>query len=268
MATIQLPAPAGSALAGQIQMQAMRGLGQALGGWNQSRLQGRDIQSLQSMDQRQNIFNDMYGARGMQAPQAQVPQMQSRLGRQAMLGGQLQNMFRDPLEREHKQAQIDATKALTDARRNAKSSTYEVSWFDKTGKKKQTRVTAENYDALQSWIEREGGTLNEPESWDDKYDLWQARYNRAAPEVDPLGHIVPGTGDTKAAERALQELRKLEKARPFSSKQNQVQRKGVQKSPYPEYPNAFKEGGVWKVMRNGKDKDGVPGRYKYRIEED
>ena len=31
-----------------------------------------------------------------------------------------------------------------------------------------------------------------------------------------------------------------------------------QKSPYPEYPDAFLENGVWKVMRNGK---------KYRIEE-
>ena len=31
-----------------------------------------------------------------------------------------------------------------------------------------------------------------------------------------------------------------------------------QKSPYPEYPDAFQENGVWKVMQNGK---------KYRIEE-
>lgn len=32
----------------------------------------------------------------------------------------------------------------------------------------------------------------------------------------------------------------------------------TQKSPYPEYPDAFQENGVWKVMKNGK---------KYRIEE-
>ncbi len=31
-----------------------------------------------------------------------------------------------------------------------------------------------------------------------------------------------------------------------------------QKSPYPEYPNAFLEGGIWKVMRGGK---------KYRVED-
>lgn len=101
MAIINVPAPAGSALAGQIQMQSMQGLGQALGMYLGQKRQGQfrqqDIQALQGMGQSQDIFNTMYGARGLQAPQAQFPTMQSRLGQQLALQGQLGNIFQKPM---------------------------------------------------------------------------------------------------------------------------------------------------------------------------
>lgn len=121
MAIINIPAPAGSALAGQIQMQAWQGLGQALGSYLGQRrvnqLRQQDIRSLQGMGQQQDIFNTMYGARGMQAPQAQMPVLQSRMGQQAQLAGQLGNIFGSPLEAEYKRAQIQSTKALTTQRK-------------------------------------------------------------------------------------------------------------------------------------------------------
>ena len=97
---INIPAPAGSALAGQIQMQSMQGLGQALGMYLGQRQAGQlrqeDIRRLQAMGPQQDIFNTMYGARGMQAPQAQMPQMESPMGQKLALQGQLGNIFGTP----------------------------------------------------------------------------------------------------------------------------------------------------------------------------
>jgi len=117
---INIPAPAGSALAGQIQMRAMAGLGQALGMYLGQRRAGQlrqeDIRRLQAMGPQQDIFNTMYGARGLQAPQAQMPQMVSPMGQELALQGQLGNIFADPLEREYLKERISATKALTKSR--------------------------------------------------------------------------------------------------------------------------------------------------------
>ena len=92
---INLPAPAGSALAGQIQMQAMQGVGQALGQWlGQERQQGlwqQDMLNMQLAQQGQL-------PQGMAGPQMGMPQMQSRMGRQAQMQSQLGQMFPAPAE--------------------------------------------------------------------------------------------------------------------------------------------------------------------------
>lgn len=90
---INIPAPAGSALAGQIQMQAWQGLGQALGSYlgqkKQQELWQQDRQNYQVAQQSQL-------PQGMAGPQMGMPQMQSRMGQQAQLQSQLGNMFGDP----------------------------------------------------------------------------------------------------------------------------------------------------------------------------
>lgn len=111
---INIPAPAGSALAGQIQMQSMQGLGQALGQYlgqkRQQELWQQDLQNYQMAQQSQL-------PPGQVGPQMGMPQMQSRIGQQAQMQSQLANMFADPLDREYKVAQIESTKALTGRRK-------------------------------------------------------------------------------------------------------------------------------------------------------
>lgn len=92
---INIPAPAGSALAGQIQMQSMQGLGQALGQYlgrrKQQELWQQDIQNMQLAQQSQL-------PQGMAGPQMGMPQMQSRMGRQAQMQSQLGQMFPAPAD--------------------------------------------------------------------------------------------------------------------------------------------------------------------------
>ncbi len=92
---INIPAPAGSALAGQIQMQSMQGIGQALGQWlgqrKQQELWQQDMQNMQLAQQSQL-------PQGMAGPQLGMPQMQSRMGRQAQMQSQLGQMFPAPAE--------------------------------------------------------------------------------------------------------------------------------------------------------------------------
>lgn len=99
---INIPAPAGSALAGQIQMRAMEGLGQALGMYLGQRQAGQlrqeDIRRLQDMGPQQDILSSMYGARGMQAPQAQIPQMVGPQAQQKQLNLELGRLYGDPFE--------------------------------------------------------------------------------------------------------------------------------------------------------------------------
>lgn len=94
---INIPAPAGSQLAGQIQMQSMAGLGQALGMYfgqkKAGQLKQEDIRRLQAMGPQQDILNTMYGAREMMAPQAQLPEMVSPMGQELALQGQLGSIF-------------------------------------------------------------------------------------------------------------------------------------------------------------------------------
>ncbi len=120
---INIPAPSGSALAGQIQMRAMEGLGRGLGTYMGQRRANQDRQEnlrrIQAMGPQQDIFNTMYGARGMQAPQAQVPQMVGPEGQRAQLGMELGRLYGDPLETEYKRERIEATKALTKQREEA-----------------------------------------------------------------------------------------------------------------------------------------------------
>ena len=98
MAIINIPAPAGSALAGQIQMQSWQGLGQALGAYfgqkKQTELRGMDIRNL-------GVAQQSATATGLgQIPSwpGAMPQMQSRMGQQAQLGGQLANIFASPAD--------------------------------------------------------------------------------------------------------------------------------------------------------------------------
>lgn len=69
--------------------------GLAIGG--QRRLTQQDIQALQQWQQRQNIYNTMYGARGLEAPQAQFPQMRSQMGQQLAMTGMMGNIFQEPM---------------------------------------------------------------------------------------------------------------------------------------------------------------------------
>ncbi len=90
---INIPAPAGSALAGQIQMQSMQGIGQALGQYlgrkKQEKLWQQDMLNMQLAQQSQL-------PQGMVGPQMGMPQMQSRMGRQAQMQSQLGQMFPAP----------------------------------------------------------------------------------------------------------------------------------------------------------------------------
>ncbi len=92
---INIPAPAGSALAGQIQMQSMQGIGQALGQYlgrkKQEELWQQDMLNMQLAQQSQL-------PQGMVGPQMGMPQMQSRMGRQAQMQSQLGQMFPAPAE--------------------------------------------------------------------------------------------------------------------------------------------------------------------------
>lgn len=95
---INIPAPAGSALAGQIQMQSMQGLGQALGQYlgqkKQEQLWAQDLQNYQ-------VAQQAAGATGLgQMPNwpGAMPQMQSRMGQQAQMQSQLGQMFPAPLD--------------------------------------------------------------------------------------------------------------------------------------------------------------------------
>lgn len=92
---INIPAPAGSALAGQIQMQSMQGIGQALGQYlgrkKQEELWQQDMLNMQLGQQSQL-------PQGMVGPQMGMPQMQSRMGRQAQMQSQLGQMFPAPAE--------------------------------------------------------------------------------------------------------------------------------------------------------------------------
>ena len=96
---INLPAPAGSALAGQIQMRSMEGLGQALGAYmgqkKQEQLWGQDQPLLQ------NYLGSLMASQqpDFTGPPPQFPEMQSRRGQgieQMALQAQLGNMFASP----------------------------------------------------------------------------------------------------------------------------------------------------------------------------
>lgn len=92
---INIPAPAGSALAGQIQMRAMEGLGQALGQYlgqqRQQELWQQDIQNMQVAQQSQL-------PQGVAGPQMGMPTMQSRMAQQAQMQSQLGQMFPAPAD--------------------------------------------------------------------------------------------------------------------------------------------------------------------------
>jgi hypothetical protein len=66
------------------------------------RRQGQDLQEnlrrMQSMPQTQDIFNTVYGARGMPAPQAQMPQMVGPQAQQMQLQGLMGQMFAPPAD--------------------------------------------------------------------------------------------------------------------------------------------------------------------------
>ena len=91
---INVPAPAGSQLAGQQQMQAMAGLGQALGAYlgqkRQQELWQQDKLNWQLAQQSQL-------PQGMAGPQMDMPQMQSRIGQQSQMQSQLGQMFPAPM---------------------------------------------------------------------------------------------------------------------------------------------------------------------------
>lgn len=112
---INIPAPAGSALAGQIQMRAMSGLGQALGMYLGQRQQTgytqENLRRIQAMGPQQDIFNTMYGARGLEAPQAQMPQMVGPRAQEAQLGGYLQRLFGDPFGVQRTKATLQTAQA-------------------------------------------------------------------------------------------------------------------------------------------------------------
>ena len=92
---INIPAPAGSALAGQIQMRSMEGLGQALGQYlgqqRQQELWQQDMRNMQLAQQSQL-------PQGMAGPQMGMPQMQSRMAQQAQMQSQLGQMFPAPAD--------------------------------------------------------------------------------------------------------------------------------------------------------------------------
>lgn len=90
---INIPAPAGSALAGQIRMRSMEGLGQALGlGWGR-----KEQQELWQQDKLNwQLAQQSQLPQGMVGPQMGMPQMQSQIGQQAQMQSQLGNMFGDP----------------------------------------------------------------------------------------------------------------------------------------------------------------------------
>ncbi len=115
---INIPAPAGSALAGQIQMQSMQGLGQALGAVLAQKRQEQDLQEnirrMQSMPQTQDIFNTMYGARGMQAPQAQMPQMVGPQAQQMQLQGMMGQMYGDPFGVQRTKAGLQQAQTISE----------------------------------------------------------------------------------------------------------------------------------------------------------
>ena len=108
---INIPAPSGSALAGQIQMQSMEGLGQALGAYlgqrKQNQLWEQDQPDIQN-------FLQSYAASqqpGFSGPPPQLPEMQSRRGQeieQSVLQSQLGGIFGDKLQDEYTRARIDA----------------------------------------------------------------------------------------------------------------------------------------------------------------
>ena len=93
---INIPAPAGSQLAGQIQMQSMQGIGQALGQYlGQKRQQERWQQDLRNYQ----VAQQSAGATGLgQIPSWGMPQMQSRMGQQAQTQSQLGQMFPAPAD--------------------------------------------------------------------------------------------------------------------------------------------------------------------------
>jgi len=116
---INVPAPSGSALAGQIQMQSMQGLGQALGAYLGQRKQNQLWQQDQSALQN---FLQSYAAEqqpGFTGPPQQFPQMQSRQGQgieQSVLQSQLGGIFGDPFGVQRSKAglqQAQTIEALT-----------------------------------------------------------------------------------------------------------------------------------------------------------
>lgn len=253
---VNIPAPAGSALAGQIQMQAMQGIGQALGQY----LAGKRQQEAWQQDQRNmQVAQQAAAQTGMgQIPGWGMPQMQSRMGQQAQTQSQLGQMFADPLEREYKQAQINRLNRPTKGR------SYQTSWYDANGKKRSAIVPEEIYSDFQAQIENKGGTLKEPDSLEDQYRWWQDRLQKSrgtdaattmSRAMAKLSNIdVPITRDIEGETLAMNKLKELQK------KLRGGRKAGQPVNPYKkDYPNAFFERGVWKVRKNG---------LTFRIEED
>ncbi|MCJ7483864.1 MAG: hypothetical protein MUO31_12975 [Thermodesulfovibrionales bacterium] len=144
-------------------------------------------------------------------------QMQAQVGQ-----GLMQQAFQDPLDREYKQARIESTKALTDKRLNpTKGRSYQTSWFDKDGKKRQALVPEEQYGEFQGRIEAEGGTLKEPDSLEDQYRYWQEAKRRATGSdtatvqsqilAQATGQSLPITRDVEGEQLANDRLAEIRK---------------------------------------------------------
>jgi len=89
--------------------------------------------------------------------------------------------------------------------------------------------------------------------WDDVgfIDKLKAAFTPGATDIEKrLGGLRPGG--------LLEAPTGMPQGQPTTQTPQQGPQPTVKKSPYPEYPDAFLEGGIWKVRRNGK---------KYKIED-
>jgi len=181
--------------------QMLSGLGQGMAALQKKRILGQDVQAL------------MNWKPGMPMPALGSTELQQAVGMGAasnMMNAQMPITPYQTKELAIRQQMADAAKTRASVAGKGTERLFPVKWYDPSGKLKSTLVPASQYQMFMDNIEKYGGKLEEPEKWEDKYQYWQARYRSAAPEVDVLGQIVPGTGDTTAAQVAQRELRKLE----------------------------------------------------------
>lgn len=104
MAIINVPAPAGSQYAYQSQMQAMAGLGRALGAYLGQRRVGQDIQNIMNWDAQQQARQETPWLEGgvsdlpahlgpIMSSLHPFPDLQSQMGQQGMMQGLMGNIF-------------------------------------------------------------------------------------------------------------------------------------------------------------------------------